>query len=454
MKKRGNANTSKAAAKGPTKSKSAAAKSTFKSRTTPLKPLKTGKPLGKPLSAGSGKLVGKKRINEARRKKDEDDEEDPEQEEDSGGSEDDDGDEEKSDALAKEEEDEENDLEEGERGDLDDDIFGNTHTPSNKKKGMRRNKVAPIKKLPKEKVTRLSAATLKTRMSPAMLQNPMARRKIWENVMKMMVRRGYEWVQDRKAPSDQEHLWPNNRGFLSFFHMHAEDRFQQGVGEGWTKREPVYVMFCSKAGEPTLNSLTFPSRHIILVSDSLTGRARAALLNLAVKTPPSNKAPIPTTTITTTTTTMMDSNDPSLRNQTDAFQRNQPDANQRNQTGAFTIAQSAPAPTSATIGEANKFTLKEIYLEAFLSNIFMFDLLEHRYLKMGRFSCVGPDELNSVFAAYDQKRDLSRFPKILDTDPVVKHLRLPIGAVLKHDRLSTTTGNLPTYRVISQKSYL
>jgi DNA-directed RNA polymerase subunit H (RpoH/RPB5) len=58
----------------------------------------------------------------------------------------------------------------------------------------------------------------------------------------------------------------------------------ESIGNG--VREPVYVFFCSKLGEPTLNSMVYPSRHVIVVADSITSKARTSLLLLPVKNPP------------------------------------------------------------------------------------------------------------------------------------------------------------------------
>lgn len=247
-----------------------------------------------------------------------------------------------------------------------------------------------------KKPIRLSAATLKTRMSPAMLQNPIARKKIWANVMQMMIRRGYEWVQDRAPPADHEELWPNNRGFLSIFHMHAADPASVSAD---LKREPVYVVFCSKAGDPTLKSLQYPSRHIVLVSDSLTGRARGALQQLATKTPPFAHQ------VTTNTTAIGDKKE-------------------------------------------EGWPLKDVFVEAFVSTSFMFDLLKQRYLKIVQFETVSAAELEKVYDVFERKRDLNHFPKMLDTDPVVRHLRLPVGSVMKTTRLSTLAALHNAYRVI------
>lgn len=254
------------------------------------------------------------------------------------------------------------------------------------------------------KPARLSAATLKTKMSPAMLQNPIARKKIWCNLMKMMVRRGYEWVQDKPAPSDTEQLWPNNKNYLGIFHMHAVDKTA-------AKREPVYVIFCSKAGEPTLKSLQYPSKHIVLISDSLTGRARAALQALPMKAANAATETVPIVAVSTA-------------------------------AGASTLV----APTM--------YALKDVLVEAFVSSYFMFDLLKQRYLRVVEFSATTPKELDTVFDVFERKRDLGHFPRMLDTDPVVRHLRLPIGSVIKQTRLSTASATHNSYRVIVRTSAL
>jgi DNA-directed RNA polymerase subunit H (RpoH/RPB5) len=295
-----------------------------------------------------------------------------------------------------------------------------------------------------KKSVRLSAATLKTRMSPAMLQNPIARRKIWANLMQMMIRRGYEWVQDRPAPADYEELWPNNRGFLGIFHMHAADPNTKKE-----KREPVHVVFCSKAGEPTLKSLQYPSRHIILVSDSLTGRARGALQQLPTKTPPLASEPSCSSISATTTSTTTMSTPPMS---TTAMATSMA-------TSMATTATTTTSPTPmATLAVKDKkgdekdvgngFGLKDVFVEAFVSTSFMFDLLKQRYLKIVQFDGTPAAELEKVYEVFERKRDLAHFPRMLDTDPVVRHLRLPVGSVMKTTRLSTLAAVHNAYRVI------
>lgn len=280
-----------------------------------------------------------------------------------------------------------------------------------------------------KKPVRISAATLKTRMSPAMLQNPIARKKIWANLMQMMIRRGYKWVQDRPAPADYEDLWPNNRGFLSFFHMHAAD-----ATEG--KREPVYVVFCSKAGEPTLKSLQYPSRHIILVSDSLTGRARGALLQLPTKNPPLAHEITSSNNNTTTTTTTTTSNGAAA----------EPVVELKNTIACSKSGEEKGGGIGG--GGSSGFGLKDVFVEAFVSTSFMFDLLKQRYLKIVQFDSTSPAELEKVYEVFERKRDLAHFPRMLDTDPVVRHLRLPVGSVIKTTRLSTLSAVHNAYRVI------
>jgi DNA-directed RNA polymerase subunit H (RpoH/RPB5) len=246
---------------------------------------------------------------------------------------------------------------------------------------------------------RLSAATMKTRMSPSMLQNPLERQKIWVNLQRMMVRRGYRWEQHSEPPTAVEQLLPNNKGYLGTFHLH-------GIDTTDAKREPVYVIFCSKAGEPTLKSLEYPSRHIILVADSLTGRARTVLHNLALKTPPSS---------TTTTPTAPSS------------------------SSSSTVTSIEP-PTG----------MDGRYIEAFASNFFMFDLLRQRYLNTVEFSpLVETDpELEHVLNLFERGRDRSHFPRMLDSDPVARYLRVDVGAVLKQERLSTSAGRHLSYRAL------
>lgn len=236
---------------------------------------------------------------------------------------------------------------------------------------------------------RLSAATLKTRMLPYMLQSPIGRRKIWMNLQMMMERRGYRWVAHASPPADHAELLPNNKGFLGTFYMHAVDTTP-------AKREPVYVMFCSKAGDPTLQSLTFPSRHAIVVADSLTGRARAVIKDVCLKAPPS----------------------------------------------------SLPETEGSKVWTGEE--LKELYIEAFSSSFMMFDLLKQRYLRTVEFRSLPEDskELEQVMNLFERARDKSHFPRMFDTDPVARYMRLNTGDILKQQRLSTSAGVHNSFRCI------
>lgn len=251
--------------------------------------------------------------------------------------------------------------------------------------------------IPLFKTFRISAATLKTKMSPSKLQNPIARKTIWNNFMKMITLRGYTWEKDREAPTDYEQLLPT-KGILGFFHMHAVHNDK--------KLEPIYVILCAKAGSPNLEKLQYPSRHILLVSDGITGRARASLQNLPLKHPPvlspsDLKHPKPTFGATTT------------------------------------------VPTKDNI-----ITLKDIYIEPFFSDNFMFGLLDHRYLSVVKFEMTNQNELQQVFDVFEKQKDITHFPKMTDQDPVSRYHRLTPGEVLKLQRLSTPAGILNAYRAI------
>jgi DNA-directed RNA polymerase subunit H (RpoH/RPB5) len=265
-----------------------------------------------------------------------------------------------------------------------------TKTPSKKK--TRKPKAATAAAA--SKTPRLSAAMLKTRMSPNMLQNAERRKIIWRNLMRLMERRGYTWVQDRPPPTDTEMLLPNAKHVLGSFHMHAVD-----ADPTESKREPVYVVFCSRAGEPTLKHLQYPSRHILVVSDSLTPRLRAALATHPLKAPPLAS------------------------------------------TGAGRDLTALPT-------KENTLTFKDVFVEPLQSSFFLYDLLNQRYLRTVTFSPTSPDELQRVFDVFERKRDLSKFPRFLDSDPVVRYMRIPAGTVVKLPRLSTTAGIQRTYRAV------
>jgi DNA-directed RNA polymerase subunit H (RpoH/RPB5) len=271
--------------------------------------------------------------------------------------------------------------------------------------------------------------------------------------------------------------------------MHAVDKTP-------ARREPVYVIFCSKAGEPTLKSLQYPSRHIVLISDSLTGRARAALQALPLKTATAATAATATAVATATaaataatataaataatataaatistataataataaavaaTTPMAaaaTAADSTSNSFSQAFSRpplSSPAASSSSSTASAAHV-GAPLSNGAVIGSLH--SLKDVLVEAFVSSYFMFDLLKQRYLRVVEFSAVTPKELDTVFDVFERKKDLGHFPRMLDTDPVVRHLRLPIGSVIKQTRLSTASAVHQSYRVIVRTSTL
>jgi DNA-directed RNA polymerase subunit H (RpoH/RPB5) len=195
-------------------------------------------------------------------------------------------------------------------------------------------------------------------------------------------------------------------------------------------KEPVHVIFCSKAGEPTLKSLQYPSRHIIIVSDQLTSRARAALALLPVKSPPTPDA------------------------KQDAFAKEaKQDAKQEKTAGASAakekdvekdVAKDATKDGRAMTG----YELKDVYIEAFVSLYFMFQLLKQRYLKCVNFSQLESKELDQVFDVFEKNRNLSHLPRMVETDPVARYLRLPTMSVVKQTRLSSSSGMQQSFRVV------
>ncbi len=211
------------------------------------------------------------------------------------------------------------------------------------------------------KKPKLSAATLKTKMSPSGLQNPISRRKIWKHLTLMMERSGYRAVAHAKPPTDEEEILPNNRNVLGQFHCHfvdtnAGDESSPAPSlsnEAKKIREPVYVLFASKAGEPTLKSLTFHSRHLILITDSLTGRAKTVLQSLPVRAPP-------------------------------------------------LVAKESKATVETK--EVAPLTLNDVFVEAFVSKDFMFDLPRQRYLNVMQFSKTPLSEVQQVCTIYGTRK--------------------------------------------------
>jgi hypothetical protein len=279
------------------------------------------------------------------------------------------------------------------------------------------------------KKPKLSAATLKTKMSPSGLQNPISRRKIWKHLTLMMERSGYRAVAHAKPPTDEEEILPNNRNVLGQFHLHfidanalekSDDSKSEATGGSASEhepkkiREPVYVLFASKAGEPTLKSLTFHSRHLILITDSLTGRAKTVLQSLPVRAPPLV----------------------------------------------------VKVDMDAEIKELPKppvLTLNDVFVEAFVSKDFMFDLPRQRYLNVMQFSRTPLSEVQQVCTIYGTRKratkaeagdvpltasDVENFPKMFESDPVARYYRLAPSDILRVDRLSSSAGRHLAHRVI------
>jgi len=225
-----------------------------------------------------------------------------------------------------------------------------------------------------------SAATLKTKMCPLKLQNPIRRKIIWNNIIKMMKGLAYKPVLSKPEPSETEELLPGPKGFLGMFHYHFE---KEGC-------EPVYVMFCSRAGEPTLKSLQYPSKHILLVSDNVTGRARTVLQNLPLRAP----------------------------------------------------------PKQCHSTDLTPLQMTDVFVEVFESKNLLFDILNHRYLKGFDFAVTEGDSLQKVFNTFEQAGDKNNFPKMMDYDPLARYMCLAPGTVLGKKGISTSAGEHSSYRVV------
>jgi DNA-directed RNA polymerase subunit H (RpoH/RPB5) len=331
---------------------------------------------------------------------------------------------------------------------------------------------------------KVSASLLKTRMSSAGLQNPISRKKIWGNLVIMMRRQGYRPIQHAKPPTDIQELLPNNKGVLGELHMHFIDErlFDRDVINNNQKekekekeketvcwREPVYVVLASKAGEPTLKSLTFRSQHLILITDSLTGRAQGVLQELSVQLPPVHK--------TAELARLQEKRslerfyaDHNDRGEADhekktkkekdmeALLQNISAGNSINTTSSSSLSSSSSSLVITNNNNNNTnnnkthklppLLLNEVYVEAFESSTFLFDLPEQRYLNVTQFSKASDAEIKKVCEIFKTPRGHKDFPQMLDTDPVARYYRLTQNEVLKQTRLSSTAGQDISYRAI------
>jgi DNA-directed RNA polymerase subunit H (RpoH/RPB5) len=387
-----------------------------------------------------------------------------------------------------------------------------------------------------KRIPRVSAQVLKQRMNVAFLQNPRGRQRIWENIQKMMQDRGYQWIRDRPPPAPTEDIWPNNRGFLGTFHLHAIDapptlpirvplQTNQQAAEmketkereckhqdqptgggggrgdaakmdegskmtrspdgydadgsevrpaGWARpesigngvREPVYVFFCSKLGEPTLNSMVYPSRHVIVVADSITSKARTSLLLLPVKNPP-----VTPPSVTPPSVALPHAHQPAAHSAVPGLQAASSPPGEASAAAKAALATipgsasgsvaapvlpaasadatraSASASTAAAAGVAC-YPLSEVHVESFESSRFMFDLLAQRYLKTVRVTPAGRERLGDIARVYDH--DVTHYPRMMDTDPIASHLALKQGSVVELDRMSVSSAEHAAFRVIAR----
>jgi DNA-directed RNA polymerase subunit H (RpoH/RPB5) len=161
------------------------------------------------------------------------------------------------------------------------------------------------------------------------------------------------------------------------------------------------VLF-SKSGEPALKQLVYPSRHIIVLTDATTGKARNAMKHAV---------------------------------------------NQKNY--GFTL--SAAIQEGKVTGEVKPteqklYPMQDVYMECHTSDMFSTDIIKHRYLETYEISLATPEELKQIATIYEA--DIHKYPLIPDSDPIVKYFGYRPGDVLKEKSLSTTAGVSISFRTV------
>ena len=196
-----------------------------------------------------------------------------------------------------------------------------------------------------------------------------------------MIRRGYQWVRHAVDPGSREGLlFQPSKGFLCSYHKHAVKK----------NHEPVYVLFCCKAGEPILKTLEYPSRHVLVISDVVTGRAKSILHSLVNR---------------------------------DVCKQHK-----------------------------SSYSMEEVVIELFESKMFMFDMMKQTYLRSIQFKIVdSKEEEKQIFDTYVRNMDKKVFPVLFDSDPVARYMNLKTGQLLKNESLSTTAGRYQSFRLVDSK---
>ncbi len=224
----------------------------------------------------------------------------------------------------------------------------------------------------------------------------------------MLERRGYKIVQDCDIFPTK---LPTPKGFLLITHMHATR----------TGFEPIYIMFCTQLGDPTLKapSIRYPSGHTILIYDRITGKAKTAILDEAnqknhdhillanARTPP----PVTLTTGTVATAASI---------------------------AATTVV--AAVPVAVPLATRKKsipappfpfYNTSDVYFEAFEASKFFYDKLEHCYSRETQYSVVTDSkELESIRDMVGSN-DAHLLPAMMYSDAIPRYLGLKAGMILR-----------------------
>jgi DNA-directed RNA polymerase subunit H (RpoH/RPB5) len=271
-------------------------------------------------------------------------------------------------------------------------------------------KQKPVKRKP------MSWSAFRTPFNPCHLLDPVKRIDIWKYIVLMLERRGYTCLRDRPDPSPIEQLSVTKiKGFLGMFHMHAIH----------PSREPVYVVLFSSSGDPALKQLTYPSRHILVVTDKTTGKARKAMKSLVNQR-----------NYLQTLTNAKEGGEKEKEKEKDEEKDKQKEKEKEKETEL----------SSSTTTTELKYSLHEVYMECHLSECFEFDLLKQRYLETTEISLATEEDRKKLADIFE--RDTSKYPLIPDNDPVVRYFGYRPGDVLKEKTLCTTAGFSYSFRTV------
>lgn len=250
------------------------------------------------------------------------------------------------------------------------------------------------------------------------VQHPIVRVRIWENLQEMFRVNGYTCVKHAPEPKETENMLPNNKGYISQFHVHGE---KEGAPD-------VYVMFFSKLGGPTINSLKFPSTHMIFVYDTITTYGKNVI------------AALPTRSAATS------------------------------ETGSAPASKTDTAKPTASSAD-RKLSLEQLtQIQTFKSSMFAFRYLQARYVRdldieildAKARECLVPFGIEPAASSSSSAGDSStsesgesRAPlpiPVFERDPLAAYLNMQRGQIAHIRRLSTASAQCSSFRIFMPKN--